>query len=216
MYRYLYPLLSSVFFVLFLLVACTLAQKRAITDAELISARQNAFKKAEEANCRVVSTDKEFSNGVLKKTDQYVWEYAGSDRSRRYHHSDVGGKISEGETIRIGTTIYERENGGPWQKQDVTALGYGSGGSGTVKELTQTTKEHVDFNGKPATLYEDFRVEQQVDSLIYYKSQVWIDDSGFLLRRESSSGSLSPFTVNHQSESAYTYDPKIKVEAPIK
>ncbi len=188
-----------------------------ISEREYYAATFASWQKTEEKSRRVESNDTSLKKGVAYRTDQNIWEYSGPDRKRSFWRQIEGGRTTERERIEIGDDLYVRENGGAWTKNKVSSgSGIGGIGSGVSEELTQTTKQFVTLNGASAYLYSLFRVVKQPLGLIYYETKVWIGLDELKLQEERSSGTLYPKIEDHHEITTYTYDPKIKIEAPIK
>ena len=54
------------------------------------------------------------------------------------------------------------------------------------------------------------------EKLSYSLYKFWINEDGLMLRREREHGSVEPKFVRSRKTEVYEYNPKIKIEAPIK
>jgi hypothetical protein len=197
-----------------LFAAVAAGQQVPIEESEFRRINSEAFRKASERSRRVAMKSERFQGGVLKSSEEYIWEFSVPDRMRTLVRKNENGIETKTETIEIGSVTYERKNDGDWTKR--THSGGGGIGTGTIEFMTQATKEPVLLDGAEAELFEEFRVEKSPRTLTYYLNRFWINnDYGLLMKVERSSGGLQPKTVNYRSESVYFYDANIKIEAPI-
>jgi hypothetical protein len=186
-----------------------------ITIDEFQSVEFQAYKKAGQTPRRVESTDLTYTKGLLTKTDLYIWEYESPDRRRTIHRVIENGKSNESEIITIDNVIFRRENGGSWNREEIGNGAGSGGGTGTQTELTHAVKGRVVLDGIEVTLYESVTITKQPDWLPYEEDRIWLDDKDFLIKSEHVSGSMLPRQENYRSVRKYTYDPTIKIKAPI-
>ena len=152
-----------------------------------------------------------------------MYEYHLPDRIRYLHLETVDGKTKRTEQINIGETKYCRKGDAEWTLTKTYCVGgSGSGGpSSIVKEVFR--REKTRLQGKPSLVYLEKITYRNVhsktaesDGLSFWESKYWIDNEGFIRRYETRRGLVKDLTASFEMVETYEYDPRIKIEAPIK
>lgn len=195
-------------------------QKKITTLNEYSSASSAALQKQYNISKRVETVTETYSNGnVINKTTA-ISEKLLPNKSRYVWRKQLGDTVMETESITIDNFLYERENDGAWTKIDLNKGGYGIGsgsGSGGSYRSQQITVEQTFLNSSSVKLYEMIEIFESVAGLKYTEEKQWINDEGFLLRSETSTGLLIPKIETLKTVTTYEYNPSdLKIEAPIK
>jgi hypothetical protein len=209
--RNIYVIVSVILF----LTGISSGQITKITYGDFLNAEREAMEKAYKIPHRVesIAAVRE-DNGNYSTTETMVCEYESENRTHTYHDIQKDGKSLLTETIMIDSAVFERVGKGPWIQSQFNPSGMGSG-SGSSDELTQATKTRTRLDGIDVTLFEAFVVEQKGGLLVFSWYRMLINDENLIVKLSHRSGPLHPQVETSILDSKYTYDPNIKVTAPI-
>lgn len=201
-------------------------QRRELSPHEYRSAVFDERKQATDRPVRQVSDVQRFENGTVILSERTVLEYATTGSFRRVIKTVDRGTARETEEIKIGDTVYSRNDGGPWAKIKLntrgtwasTGRGIGTAaGSGSCR-LEQFSIDEVMLGDAKAELFEEFRVASIYNSgrqqIEFTETRYWFDLNKDLIKYESVIGSFHPRKETERTVTTYEYDPKIKIEAP--
>lgn len=199
----------------------TLAQRTSISRKEFFDGTTKQSSKVYERSRRIITTDETILAGVTTKTVMSISDYLVPDRSHEYSKITAGDKVSETEQINIDYMQYDRKDGGAWTKLDLRQNGYGYGmgsgsGAGLSTQCDQFSVEPTFLNGMSMQFFDWISIDGSGKELTFKESKEWIGDDGFPYKKEETKGKLFPRDETHQTVTTYTYDPNIKIEAPIK
>jgi hypothetical protein len=208
--------------VIFLLIFTALAgvvfgQAKEITEDEFRQAFQKAYEKLSEISYREKSVEEIYDDGKLSATVDNVTEFIPPDKYRYITVETFGEKSRRSEMIDIGGIFYCREDEGQWTRPENGCLG-GGAGSGRIPAVDQKiTFEETKLDDADAKLYQEYMTYlYPKDKLSYNLDKFWINDKGLILRREMEDGSVEPRFLRSRRTVTYEYNPKIKIEAPVK
>ncbi len=161
-------------------------------------------------------------NGVETSEE---WTYISQPPGRIHfiHVKTVDGKSTRIEQINIDGVKYCKRDSRDWAISESYCIG-GSGSGGPSNIITETfAKETVSFEGEKATLLTNsityknqYSKTADTDGPSYWETKYWLSSDGLILRYESRKGLASDPKPTSTIVERYEYDPKIKVEAPIK
>jgi len=207
---------------LFASVVACVAQEKQISRDEYIAASRNAYTKARGLNRRNVTKIQTFTDGKLTWDEQWQYEYDLPDNIHYVHVVSTNGKTIRTEEVDIAKTRYCKRDDAPWQPVTSSCIGGGTGGS-PMNDTTKYSVEKVKLDGKDVSLYrqntsykDNYSKTKDTEGLSFSELKMWINKDGLMVRQEQTSGLIDPKTVRHSTIDTYEYDPKIKVEAPIK
>jgi hypothetical protein len=162
--------------------------------------------------------------GTKPVQEEWTYEYQLPGRRIRYvHEIKVDGKTTRSEEIDLEQAKYCKHGDGPWIISKLGCIGgSGSGGpSNIVSEVFRRVK--TELNGERVSLYHQYITYKNVhsptaatDGNSFWEEKYWVNDRGALSRVESRRGLVDSQTPKYEMVEAYTYDPKITIEAPIK
>jgi len=180
-----------------------------------------AMQKADKTNRRVTSTTTISRNGKVE-TEEWIYEYVLPDKIHYVHVQTSEGKTRRTEQIDIGKTKYCKKDDGAWEIPKGYCIG-GSGNGGPSKVVSMKyTVEKTKMNGEKvsifrwAIIYKDvYSQNGDTERLGLWEASYSINNDGYFLREETKDGLMYPETVSTKTIKEYTYDPNIKIEAPI-
>jgi hypothetical protein len=201
--------------IILFLAGITSGQITTITYSDFINVQTEAMENVYKVPHRVESiTMVRGENDKYDTTDSVVCEYESENRTHTVHDIHKDGKSSLTETIVVDSAVFERSDNGPWKRSEFRPSGMGTG-SGSLDELTQATKTRTKLDGIDVTLYEAFVVEQKSGLLVFSWDRMLINDENLIVKMSHRTGSLHPQEEKFILDSKYTYNPSIKIKAPI-
>ncbi len=210
-------------FIIALLVINASAQDQAFTDEQLATLKKSANEKLESKIYRSVTTIENFYgegakyNSVRKTTVEIV---PPDRRHTIYEKRDANG-VEIDEWIYIGKKIYHKPNNGDWEEYIPSGGGSGSGfGDGTGDAVQKIMKTHnlkkgEMVNGQKSDLYEiitEWAYESGYSK--FYKLRYWFNEEGLFSKTETENTSTKSDDF-YRITVDYTYDPNMKIEAPL-
>lgn len=207
---------------LFFLCTSFVAGQQTITREEFWKPIREASAKARHYPRRHVQKINSIWNGV-KTQEAWTYEYQPPDRIRYIHMKTRDGKTQRIEQINIGEKKYCKKDAGVWLVSASYCIG-GSGSGGPSNIITEEyRREKTKLKNIDVVTYSNHTVYTntnsktvQTDGPSYWDSKHWFDNDGLILRSEHRRGLLKEPEPYYQQVETYEYDPKIKVEAPIK
>ena len=185
---------------------------------------REANKKRFDTSRRESSQLKEYKDGKLLYTVEFVSEYLPPDKYHSVTIQNFNDSTKKNESIIINKIRYCRKDDGDW-KQTNEYCGYGAGIGGPSNIIsTKYTVKDTKINDQKAKLYEEFTVyknnyssNKDKEGFSFWQERYWLSEDGFILREESGSGLLEPERLYRQETITYEYNPKnLEIEAPIK
>lgn len=211
--------------ILFSIVIVSLAntlfgQEKEITADERRQAFRPAYDKLFETSYREITEEETYEGGKLKEKRKTVGEFIPPDKYHFITVELVGEKSRKSETFIIDRIYYCRKDDGEWTKSEKGCGGSGGGREGGPDSLVNVkfTSEETKLNTERAILYQEYMTYIfPEEKLSYSLDKFWINEEGFMLRREKEYGSVEPKFVRSKKTEVYEYNPKdLKIEAPIK
>jgi hypothetical protein len=204
---------------------CIFSQAIDISQDEFYSQFRKANQKPTESKRRKNKSEEFAKNGGILSTVETITEYISSDKLREIELTKKGKKVSKFEMIQIGESYYCKKDNGIWIKSDERRCGEG-GLSALPNPITsKITAEESELGSQSVTLYQQYLTyatftfsEKTQKAKYFYKERFWVNNKGYLLRREKETGELKTIRTNYREITIYEYNPKdIKpIEAPIK
>lgn len=201
------------------LVNVAFGQAREISAIELHQSFRPAYDSLFETAYRNKSKEENYEGGKLTEKTESLVEFI---PPKKYHFivvETVGGKSSKSETFLIDGVYYCKKEKGKWTKSEKGCGGKG-GGRSTLPdaESSKFTLEETKLGVVSAKLYQTYLTYIFPEGkLSYFMDKFWINDEGFMLRREMEYGSVEPKFVRSKKTDIYEFNPKaLKIEAPIK
>ncbi len=197
------------------------SQVQEITERDYWEQYHAAVEMPFDISRRVTTKEEYFGNipYIKETTDEFL-----NPDKRRYVEIYKSDKSAyKDELIQIGKVYYCRTNGDKWKKseqwcakQTIKSLGAAT----TLKFTVEETK----LNNQSVKLYQQHRTNKKTSSqdkgkeeTFYFDDKFWVDNNGFILRREMEYGRLEPKRIGERTVVVYEYNPKIlKIKAPIK
>ena len=203
-----------------IVIACVCevsAQRKLISLEDYSKATLPVSSKSREMTRRVVGTEETIMDGVVTKTVETIIEAVIPGGTRSYVKTTEGDKITESERIYVNNVWYFRNDGGAWNKEgDDPLRRMEIGGGLSSPGCLQYSVDSVFFNGRQTQMFEALSVSTKANELVFNQSRMWVDVDGLPYREEHTLGKMAPRIETYRSVSVYEYDPKIKIEAPIK
>jgi hypothetical protein len=185
-------------------------QEHAITEKEFEDVNSIAVEFLKKGSYRSIERD---------GPSETIYESVHPDRTRRLVTEKTNGVTKTTETIKIGPEIFIRKDGGKWEipgprdPNRYTIMG-NAGERQRVNEYKLSTgmmlgSEKTDiYERKETTTYKSPAALRTV-----WTRRLWIDHKGRMVKLENiytDASGTSSYTL------IYEYDPKIRIEAPIK
>lgn len=143
-----------------------------------------------------------------------------------YHYilkSTADGKTTRTEQITIATVKYCKRDGEEWKIVTSYCIpGVGIGGpSNIIKELYEKdsgklNKQKVTILRNYTTYLNTYSKTADKDGPSYMEFRYWLNSDGLIVQFESKKGLVTSSKPTSTTIEKYEYDPKIKIEAPIK
>lgn len=217
---------STLFFLLICVTAVLCidaqAQTRKIEEAEFKGKISNASRLRAGLAMRVTVTTEGYAPGDRSRT---VYDHGPDGAMRIAVSRTSNGVETRSETIRIGGSVYTRQNESEWRKIEVSSgqgSGIGSGrGSGTQGTPPRIETEYAylgkhRINGQKADRYR--KTITTTSSIAERKlirtfvEEYWYREDGMLLRM-ASEDTIPP--NKYRTTTEYDYSTTIKIEPPI-
>lgn len=180
------------------------------------------MKIARESTRRVIQTvtnhDKETPD-----IDEWQYEYVMPDKVHFTNIRTLNGKVERIEQINIGKIKYCKEGDGVWKLVESYCIGgSGSGGPSNISsnnyyfQKKKTDGKEIKVFRNYITYKNIYSPTKETDGLSFSETIFWLNSSEQIIRQEVKEGWISSGKVKITNLSLYTYDPTIKIEAPIK
>jgi hypothetical protein len=205
--------------IVFLNAAFIYGQEKSLEKWMFRSIVDQAFEDLEGKTYRRLNVYETFNdrNGAPVKTVKTMTERIAPDRFRLIDESK-GQKI---EKIQIGSKTYQREGTGEWKEGKSSSGLIIGGGCGSVVEFeSYKVLKNSSLDGETANLYEMTSKLINMNCSANSKSEFQtkrflISKDGLLLKTENIYEDAEKKSLRRET-TTYEYDPKIKIEAPIK
>lgn len=206
-----------------LAVSSISAQVKEINREEFYGPWRSALKLFQDSSHRKTDKNEHYENGVLRSSDEWVYEYIKPDKRRYTSVERTGERLRKYEWIQIDSTRYCRRDDGEWQVSG--SCGSGGSGSGGPSDIVSEkyTTEVVKENGKRVTLFEEYTTyrntygpEKDRSRLRFWRTKYWLNDKDLLVKEERRTGLLGPEQVSWVNFKQYQYGPvDLKIERPV-
>ncbi len=201
------------------------AQERKVTEQELTTFTDNAYKKLKDKTYRVTMTSESYVSVKDSSPNQLVnaiTEYISPDRRHSIYERKVGETMFREETISIGQKEYVKQNNEDWKEISAAGNGSGSGFRGSVinneKNVVSKYKGNETIKNQKADLYEIVTTRKysspNFNSTTVITEKFWLNKDGLFLKRESDTKIDNKKNISHIVWE-YEYDLNIKIEDPI-
>ena len=192
--------------------------KKAISKEEFAPIQKVAFEFLAKEPHRIKSTHETFANEGLKpeKISISMTEYIPPNREHNFYGLNSEDASRKYERIKIADKIFVTSEG-KWRLLDTS--GALAGPPSAASSSTEYYFHGIDNVGeKKVKVYEVvscFRFwSGQAERLSFYSEKYWIDKDGRIIKKiGESDGSTSK---RSRTTELFEYDPKIKIEAPMK
>lgn len=151
-----------------------------------------------------------------ERTQIWFVEYAPPDREHHFHGRNSSDPDAKYERIIVGGVIFTNR-GGTWKRLEPPKSGYGISQGPISSEYFVRGSEKV--GDHTATVYEvvqgyEFGRGNGPTQTFNYSLKYWISNDGRI--RKYVSEDDGQISKRSRTTEVYEYDPKIKIEAPIK
>lgn len=210
--------------ILLMVAVCTLATSTLAQDSKITSDVFDRVRSSYKAflakeSYRVRSTHEIFPYESAKEPEEIrVWmvEYLPPDREHNYYGLNATDPSRKYERIVVGKRIFTNADG-KWKELEQSNGGMSlSSGSDSDESFLRGSEK---INGQETTIYEvvtgsRFARGDGPWQTSYYKTRYWISKDGRIRKYVGESDAL--ITKRRRITEIYEYDPRIKIEAPIK
>lgn len=159
------------------------------------------------------------------KESREEWIYINHPPDRVHYilKSTADGKTKRTEQINIASVKYCKREGEEWKI--VTSYCIPGGGIGGPSNIIQSVyeKESGKLNKQKVTILRNYTTYLNTysktadkDGPSYMEFRYWLNSEGLIVQFESKKGLVSSSKPSSTTVERYEYDPKIKIEAPIK
>ena len=215
----------GIFLLIFACFAFGFGQVKTISENEFkaIYDKWSLLSKNETYRIKMTSESK-LNGSPSNHNQQSINEYAPPDKKRFVSILKTPRLNTKIETIHIGEKKYTRKDDGEWR--EVTTKANAPSKNDRIIFVESNEYKYLGreiINGQKAEVYERItkhRINNEKTSSESYstiKTKYWFDKNGLLLKMmnemELISGIMTSVSTNIYD---YEYDPKIKIEAPIK
>ncbi|HQZ97202.1 MAG TPA: hypothetical protein PLP21_12850 [Pyrinomonadaceae bacterium] len=159
----------------------------------------------------------------MPDTDEWQYEYVLPDKVHYTNIRTANGKVQRVEQIDIGKIKYCKKDDGVWKIVESYCIGgSGSGGpSNIVSDKYYLEKKKVDGREikvfRHYTSYKNiYSPNKDTEGLSFDEYIFSLDSSGLIIKEETKKGLINSGKVIETNISIYTYDPKIKIQEPLK
>ena len=216
------PRCLAIAFVCLAFTATSFAQGKEITKDDYLIPWRTALQKARGLTRRVIQTvtnhEKEMSD-----IDEWQYEYVMPDKIHYTNIRTFDGKVKRIEQIDIGKMKYCKKDDGVWKLSESYCIGgSGNGGpSNIASNKYYLEKKRID--GKAIKVFHNYITytniyspNKETEGLTFEETIFWLNSNDLITRQEIRKGLVNSGKVRTTNLSTYTYDPNIKIEAPIK
>jgi hypothetical protein len=183
---------------------------------------REAYGKAREYSRRHIQKIDSTWNGV-KTQEEWTYEYQPPDRIRYLHVRTFDGKTKRTEQINIGEQKYCKEGSEAWYRSKSYCIGGSASGGPSDITKEEYRRKNARLQDKDVVIYSNHTIfvnkyskTVDTDGPTYWESKYWFDKNGLILRSELRRGLVKEPKPYYEMIETYQYDPKIKIEAPIK
>lgn len=195
-------------------------QTKEITGDEFRQALRPIYDKFFEVSYRSKSVEETFENGKLKGKTETISEFIPPNKYHFIVVEKVGEKSRKSVTVIIDRVYYCKKDDDEWIKsqRNCSSGDTGRNAGPDAPVSSKFTFEETKLTNLTAKLYQEYLTYNfPAEKLSYSFDKYWINNEGFLLRREIEYGSVEPKFVRSKQTDVYEYNPKnLKIEVPIK
>ncbi len=179
-------------------------------------ANEQPFKSSKRITTKEVSQSEKYPY-----TKEIIEEFLNPDRRRYIEIKKENNRTAKAELILIGKTYYCRINEGLWKQSEQWCAPM------TLTQMpepktSKLTVEETKVNGQPVKFYQKYNTyineyfsTKDKEGITYFHDKFWVDNKGFMIRREWEFGLIEPKKVFETRVTIYEYNVKdIKIEAP--
>lgn len=208
--------------VCFVFAATSFAQGKEITKDDYLVSWRAALQKARGLTRRVIQTVTNHEK-EMPDIDEWQYEYVMPDKIHYTNIRTFDGKVKRIEQIDIGKTKYCKKDDGVWKLSESYCIGgSGSGGPSNIAS-NKYYLENKKIDGKEIKVFRNYITyaniyspTKETEGLTFEETIFWLNSNDFMIRQEIRKGLVNSGKVRTTNLSLYTYDPSIKIEAPIK
>jgi hypothetical protein len=215
---------KNIFLITLILIGLSLpifAQQKKLTSQEFFAPIHVAGDIIFKTSRREKMTRKVYSGSDLKYTEIEIKEFIVPDKEHHISIKEENGKTEKSELIKIGNTFYHRKDGDNWTKEKNMKLPISFFGI-PVPISEEFSVEDTKINNKPAKLYRwlaiyyQDQIKKSEENKYYSENKYWINNQGFRVKEEFTTGKFKPKTITSHRLYEYEYNPKdLKIEAPF-
>jgi hypothetical protein len=189
-----------------------LAQTKDIMEQEYRQSFRTGVEKLSQQSWRHSVKDENLEGGKAVRTETVLEEFV-LPKKRRYIYTITSAKTKNiYELIQLDDVYYCRKNNEPWKISLSWCTGEGpSGFTGIIKSTY--TVEDIKSGNQVNKLYSQYTTHKNSfsddkEKVYYWQSKFWVNDEGFILKRESVSGLDKTETIYSKRSESYQYNPK--------
>lgn len=198
------------------------AQEKEISKEDYLSSTRDARQKSRGLNRSELQTvtyfDKQFED-----IDEWRYDYVMPDKIRYTNIRTYNGKVRKTEQINIGKLKYCKNDDGVWKLVETICIGGSASGGPTNIASDKYYLEKKKIEGKDIKVLRNYVTytniysrNKDTEGLSFDESVYWLDGKGLLLRKETKSGLINTGKVRNTFLTIYTYNPNMRIDAPIK
>ena len=192
-------------------------QTQTLEEGQYFRAWRTASDKSGTFSRRTSSTSQAREDGKLRIDEEAFEEYTSSgDLHQTYKRYDKNGSAITEEIVMVGEVYYCRTGTGAWKSSDKWCIS--SRLSGIPADAKSEFTTEVAGKGKEQyTMLRWYSVFKwnPTEKTRYVDNRTWIDDLGRIYKTESRRGVVGSSEPEYITQKTYTYDEKVKIEAPI-
>ena len=193
-------------------------QVKEITYEESVGHLIEGYEKYDQTSWRKNEKTEYFKDGKLVRTIEKLEEFLQPDRSRIVKTSTEGGSVGRSELLKIGEIFFCRENNRAWVRSEEWWCGKPEGfvGSKGVENSSKYTVEDTKAEDQKAKVYRHYVVYQNDAGETFWDYRFWINDAGFIIRREIETGIVKTRAITSRMVETSHYTPAdLRIEPPI-
>lgn len=198
------------------------AQGKEITEDQYLVPWRTARQKARGLTRRVIQTVTNHEK-EMPDIDEWQYVYVMPDKVHYTNIRTLDGKVNRIEQIVIGKTKYGKKDGGIWKLSESYCIGgSGSGGPSNIAS-NKYYLENKKIDGKEIKVFRNYITYTNIysptkatEGLTFEESIFWLNSDDLMIREEIRKGLVNLGKVRTTNLTLYTYDPNLKIEAPIK
>lgn len=195
------------------------AQAKEISFDDTHQALVAAFNKEYEGAWRKSLREDFYTDGKPSFSIQTYEEHLKPGTWRRITTAKSGSMNETFQILSINGTFYCRKNNDAWKKSAVWCgenEQFAASLNGEVESAKYSVENTFTAKREGAKLYRQNILYKNDKSQTFWNYNFWVNQEGFILRREIQAGSLNPKTISHRLIETREYNVNIKIAAPIK